>query len=102
VTATAEPGKRWAWIQITATARRAPHLFRGGGASIRDVAEDGVVEENRVLRHNTHVPAERLLPHAPQVLAVQHHRPGCGVVESEDQPQHGGLAAACGAHERDA
>lgn len=57
--------------------------------------QDGVVEEDGVLGHNSHVGAQGGLRDLAYVLPVDPNHPGGGVVEAEQQPQRAGFSAAC-------
>ena len=66
----------------------------------RDVALDGQVGEQRIaLEHR--VDRSALGWHAGDVLAVEQHPAGIGVLEAPDHAQRGGLAAAARAEQRE-
>ncbi len=82
-------------------ARRARRLLdlgaAGLGPAVADVVGDGVVEQQRVLRHDAHAPAQAADPHLPEVLAVDQHPSAVGIVEAQQQPRQRGLAGAAAA-----
>jgi hypothetical protein len=58
--------------------------------------QNGVVEQDGVLRHDGHVGAQGRLRNLAYVLPIHFDHPRGGIVEAEQQPQRTGLPAACG------
>ena len=73
----------------------------GVGAAEGDVLGDGAGEQEGLLGHDPHLRAQRGAGDIAQVVAVDQHAPGGGVVEAGDELGHRGLARSGGAHERD-
>ena len=86
----------------------APTAPRGGldlvHAGVRapeaDVVGDRAAEQERLLRHDAHLRAQRPRRHLAQVVAVDEHAPVGRVVEARDELGEGRLARAGGADER--
>ena len=68
--------------------------------AVADVVHDGAGEDEAVLHHDAHLLAQRAQLHVAHVVAVQQHRAAGHVVEPADQVDHGALARAGGADER--
>jgi hypothetical protein len=76
-------------------------LVLGVGAAEGDVLAHGAREQERLLRHDPHLRAQRVAGDLAQVVPVDEHAPAGGVVEAGDELGHRRLARAGGAHERD-
>jgi ABC-type multidrug transport system fused ATPase/permease subunit len=83
---------------VAARARRA---HKGVGAPERDVLADRAAEQERLLRHDPHLRAQRGRGHVAQVVAVDQDAPRGRVIEARDQLGERRLAGAGRAHERD-
>ena len=68
--------------------------------AVADVVHDGAGEDEAVLHHDAHLLAQRAQLHVAHVVPVQQHRAASHVVEPTDQVDHGALARAGGADER--
>jgi hypothetical protein len=66
----------------------------GAGAAIGDVGGDGVVEQERLLRHQGDVGAQVVQASARGCRGRSGSRPGGDVIEAGQQAQDGALAAA--------
>ena len=73
-------------------AQRRPHLVVGDVGAQGHVAADGVVEEERGLRHQRDRVGQRPAGQVAQVLAVDRDPPGIGVDQTGHQPGQGALA----------
>ncbi|KAH0533739.1 hypothetical protein FGG08_007578 [Glutinoglossum americanum] len=69
-------------------------LLVGSAVAPRDVAQDGVVEEDHVLVDHADVPAQVAQVEAGQVVAVDLHLAALRTVEAEGEARDGALAAA--------
>ena len=82
--------------QLSATAAHVVHgvvgQFTAGLVYIPYIGQDGVVEEDCVLRDDSHASSKGLLGDISQVLPIHADAAGCGVIEAEQQPQAGRLA----------
>ena len=83
-------------------ARRALHLLvRRAGLPERDVALDGVLEEEGLLRDDAHQLAQRRDREAADVVSVERDSPRAHVVEAGQEIGERGLARSGRAHQRD-
>ncbi|CAA9326145.1 MAG: hypothetical protein AVDCRST_MAG11-2237, partial [uncultured Gemmatimonadaceae bacterium] len=64
------------------------------------VRRDAPVEQHHLLRHHAELAAHARGVERAQVVAVEQHAPGGGVVHALHEPQHRALARARRAHER--
>mmetsp|Transcript_20946 Transcript_20946/g.65401 ORF Transcript_20946/g.65401 Transcript_20946/m.65401 type:complete len:487 (+) Transcript_20946:20-1480(+) len=74
-------------------------LLRGALAAIGDVLADAAGEEHGLLLHQGHLPSQPRKVQAADVVAVQEHRAGVGVVEALQQGYDRAFAGAAGAAE---
>mmetsp|Transcript_21144 Transcript_21144/g.36292 ORF Transcript_21144/g.36292 Transcript_21144/m.36292 type:complete len:327 (-) Transcript_21144:639-1619(-) len=82
--------------------RRLNHLLmRRAEAAIGDVVEDGVVEEDRVLRNHSNGAAEGVQREASHIVAVDADRAGLRVVQAVHEASDRALPAAAGANNCD-
>ena len=71
------------------------------GPAERDVGADRAREQERLLRHDPQLRAQRREGHVADVVPVDQHAPGGRVVEARDELREGRLAGAGRADERD-
>ena len=69
-------------------------VARGAGPAEGDVVGDRALEQERLLADVGEVAAQRSAPDLADVLAVDQHRAGLGLVEAQDQVHRRRLAAA--------
>ncbi len=81
--------------------QRRPHLVVGHVGAERDVAAHGVVEQERLLRHQRDVLGERAGREVAQVVPVEQHLPVDRVDEPQQQRGQRALAAGRGADHGD-
>jgi hypothetical protein len=87
-------GEREDLVVDVGSARRLDHVgVRRREATVLDVVADGVVEEDGVLGDHPYGPTQRLLGDGFDVLPVDDDRARLDVVEPEQQPNYGALAA---------
>jgi hypothetical protein len=87
-------GEREDLVVDVGPARRLDHVgIRRREATVLDVVADGVVEEDGVLGDHPYGPTQRLLGDGFDVLPVDDDRARLDVVEPEQQPNYGALAA---------
>src|SRR5690606_35544076 len=72
----------------------------GGGLSVGDVVEDGVIEEERILKHDADMPSEGTLSERAQVLAIQQDASFPRIIEAHEECHQRGLAGAARADDR--
>ena len=60
-----------------------------------DIVQNGVVEQDGVLGHDSHVGAQGRLSNLAYVLPIHFDYPRGGIIEAEQQPQRTGFSAAC-------
>ena len=75
---------------------------RSAGSGEADVGGDGVAEQEALLENHADVAAEFLHIERADVVAVDEHATGRGIVEAWDETQQGGFARAGFADDRHA
>ena len=78
--------------------RRHDGVLAGTGLAVGDVVFDGVVEQDRVLRHDADGGAQRVLRDGPQILAIDGDAAAIDFIKTEQQARQGRLARAAVAH----
>ena len=82
--------------------KRQLHLLVGGvQLAVADVVADGAVEQPRVLQHHAEHRAQVVAREVADIVAAYLDGARLHVVEAHEQLDHGGLAGARGADQRD-
>ena len=81
-------------VRVHGLRRRLDLLVGGVELAVADVVTYVAGEDERVLQHHAHLPAQRFKRHVAHVVAINGHRTFRHVVEPGQQAHDGGLAGA--------